>query len=57
VRAQRGLGCIATNMPKIAKKMSRVIILTRFETFLIIKRIIAVVVTMRYRRYLGEQIS
>jgi hypothetical protein len=43
--------------PKTKKRMIKVIILTRLETFLIPKRVIAVMVTMRYRRYLEESIS
>jgi len=57
VRAQRGLGCIPKKIPKMAKRMTRVIILTRFETFPINKRVMAAVVARRKKRYFGERMN
>lgn len=47
VRAHRGLGCMPIKILKIAKRMIKVIILTTLETFLIPKRVMAVIVTMK----------
>jgi hypothetical protein len=57
VRAQRGLGCIPIKIPKIAKRMIKVIILTVFETFPIYKRVMAAIVERRKKRYFGERMN
>jgi hypothetical protein len=57
VRAQRGLGCIPIKTPKMAKKIIKVIILTRLETFPIAKRVMAAMAVRRKKRYFGVSMN
>ena len=57
VSVHEGLGCIPIKTPKIKKRIIKAIILTRLETFLFFRSVMAATVTMRYERYLYESIS